>query len=214
MPFLCFSILFFSPSFKCSVLFFFFFLCQLAFPVLTCVLKGEVLAMGYDNIDGKSNGCIGIMVSLHKQLHCVIGVVFCGKYNLLISKLGSVKLCDSLSVSCHPFPSAVDFADGFGFFSEVSVGVVLFIFLLQIQPGHLAHCSWVCKRNMLEYHKRESERWKFSRPKCFESSSVDKKRVVSIPSTPGGNALYIVATSVCNIGTWLQCLLGFVITFK
>lgn len=77
--------------------------------------------MGYNSIDGKSNGCVGIMFSLHKQLHCVIGVVLCGKYNLLISQLGSVKLCDSLSVSCHPSPSAVGFADGF-VFSGVSVG--------------------------------------------------------------------------------------------
>lgn len=84
-------------------------------------------------------------------------------------------------------------------------GFCLF-FLLQTHPGHSAHCSWVCKRNMWEYHNRESERWNSSRPKCFGSSSVDKKRVISIPSTPGGNALYIVATSVCNIGTWLQCL--------
>lgn len=163
--------------------------------------------MGYNSIDGKSNGCVGIMFSLHKQLHCVIGVVLCGKYNLLISQLGSVKLCDSLSVSCHPFPSAVGFADGF-VFSGVSVGEG-FVYFFCSKPTlvtQLAHCSWVCKRNMWEYHNRESERWNSSRPKCFESSSVDKKRVVSIPSTPGGNALYIVATSVCNIGTWLQCL--------
>lgn len=43
--------------------------------------------MGYNNTDVKSSGCIRIMVSLHKQLHC-----FCVGNVIYFFLVGSAKL--------------------------------------------------------------------------------------------------------------------------
>lgn len=112
----------------------------------------------------------------------------------------------------HPSPSAGSFA--VGFVLSVGVGFVHFIFSKPNLVTSLAHCSWVCKRNMLEYHKKESKTWKLSRPKSFESSSADKKRVVSIPSTLVEMHYILLPRQFVILVHGFSALLGFVITFK
>lgn len=118
-----------------------------------------------------------------------------------------------LSVSCHPSPSAAGFAVVF-FFLSVGVGFIHFFCSKSNLVTWFARCGWVCKRNMLEYHKKESERWKLSGPKCFESSSVDKKRVVSIPSTLLEMHYILLPRQFVILVHGFSALLGFVITFK
>lgn len=182
------------------------FFCQLAFPVLTWVLKGETLAMGYNNTDVKSNGYVRIMASQATALF------LCGKYNFLICKLRSVKLSDSLSISWHPSPLCSRFYCWFCSFWG-SLGVLFFCSKSNLVTQHTEMC-WVCNRSVLECHKKEWKRWKLSRPKCFESSSTDKKRVVSIPSTLVEMHYILLPRQFVILVHGFSALLGFVITFK
>lgn len=161
--------------------------------------------MGCNNPDVKSKGCIRIMASLHKQLHW-----FCVGNTIYLFLSGECKTV-VLSVSCHPSPSAAGFA-GYSFL----LVWVLFTFFAPNPTWSLSLHTVVglVKRSMLEYHKKESKRWKLSGPKCFESSSADVKRAVSIPSTLLEMHYILLPRQFVILVHGFSALLGFVITFK
>lgn len=52
----------------------------------------HLFSTGYNSTDLKSNGCIGIKVSLCKRLHCVLVVLLYLKFYFIISEWGSAEV--------------------------------------------------------------------------------------------------------------------------